>query len=76
MLTTINSQQKIVISKFNLQEINIENNFLLEEKDIKKLLIPIYNKNLLFLKNTEIEKSLMQNSFIDSFNIKKNILIL
>lgn len=48
MLTTINSQEKIVISKFNLQEINIENNFLLEEKDIKKLLIPIYNKNLLF----------------------------
>ena len=71
MLTTINSQEKIVISKFNLQEINIENNFLLEEKDIKKLLIPIYNKNLLFLKNTEIETLLMQNSFIDSFIIKK-----
>jgi cell division septal protein FtsQ len=71
MLTTINSQQKIVISKFNLQEINIENNFLLEEKDIKKLLTPIYNKNLLFLKNTEIETLLMQNSFIDSFIIKK-----
>ena len=36
LLTTITSQQKIVISTFNLKKINIENNFLLKEKDIKK----------------------------------------
>tara|TARA_B100001063_G_C16702754_1_gene523497 strand:- start:660 stop:1316 length:657 start_codon:yes stop_codon:yes gene_type:complete len=71
LLTTITSQQKIVISKFNLKKINIENNFLLKEKDIKKLLVPIYNKNLIFLENTEIKKILMQNDFIDSFKIKK-----
>ena len=39
---------KIVISKFNLQEIKIENNFLLHENDIKKMLHPIYDKNLFF----------------------------
>ena len=71
LLTTITSQQKIVISKFNLKKINIENNFLLKEKDIKNLLAPIYNKNLIFLENTEIKKILMQNNFIDSFKIKK-----
>lgn len=71
LLTTITSRQKIVISKFNLKKINIENNFLLKEKDLRKLLIPIYNKNLIFLNNKEIEKILVQNSFIDSFNIKK-----
>ena len=71
LLTTITSQQKIVISKFNLKEINIENNILTKKKDIKKLLFPIYNKNLIFLKNLEIEKALMQNSFIESFEIKK-----
>ena len=48
LLTTITSQQKIVISKFNLKEINIENNILTKKKDIKKLLFPIYNKNLIF----------------------------
>jgi cell division protein FtsQ len=71
LLTTITSQQKIVISKFNLKKINIENNFLLKEKDIKKSLVLIYNKNLIFLKNTEIKKILMQNNFIDGFKIKK-----
>tara|TARA_A100001015_G_C15000712_1_gene718357 strand:+ start:1049 stop:1705 length:657 start_codon:yes stop_codon:yes gene_type:complete len=71
LLTTINSQQKIAISKFNLKEIIIENNQLLKDKDIKNLLFPIYNKNLLFLKNTEVKRALMQNSFIESFDIKK-----
>jgi cell division septal protein FtsQ len=71
LLTTITTQQKIVISKFNLKKIDIENNFLLEDKDIKKLLASIYNKNLIFLKNTEVQTALMQNSFIESFNIKK-----
>ena len=73
LLTTITSQQKIIISKFNLKKINIENNFLLEDKDIENLLTPIYNKNLIFLNNIEIKKALMQNSFIESFKIKKEI---
>tara|TARA_X000000950_G_scaffold269627_1_gene348487 strand:+ start:101 stop:757 length:657 start_codon:yes stop_codon:yes gene_type:complete len=71
LLTTISSQQKFIISKFNLKTIIIQNNLLLEDKDIKNLLIPIYNKNLLFLDNIEVKKILMQNSFIDSFKIKK-----
>ena len=71
LLTTINPQQKIIISKFNLKTIIIENNSLLEDKDIKNLLLPIYDRNLVFLKNTEIKKALIQNSFIESFNIKK-----
>ena len=71
LLTTINPQQKIIISKFNLKTIIIENNSLLEDKDIKNLLLPIYDRNLIFLKNIEIKKALIQNSFIESFNIKK-----
>ena len=34
--------QKIEISKFNIKEIEIENNFILKENEIKKLLIPLY----------------------------------
>ena len=48
LFTTITSKQKIVISKFNLKEIIIYNNSLLKDEDLKKLLMPIYNKNLLF----------------------------
>ena len=47
------------------------NNFLLKEKDIKKLLVKIYNKDLLFLDNKEVESALLQNSLIESFIIKK-----
>ena len=70
-LTTITSKQTLEISKFKLKKIDIENNFLLNEEDIKKQLIPIYDKNLIFLRNSEVEKELVRNSFIDSFNIKK-----
>ena len=71
LLTTINSPQSFVISKFNLKTIVIENNLLLKDKDVKSLLIPFYNKNLIFLDNKEVKTALLQNSFIKSFNIKK-----
>ena len=71
LLSTISFQQKFFITKFNLKEIIIENNFLLKDKDLKNLLSPIYGKNLLLLKNIEVKKALMQNSFIESFEIKK-----
>ena len=71
LLTTITSQQKITVSKFNLKKIILENNFLIKEKDIKNSLLPIYDRNLVFLDYSEIEKVLMQNSFIESFKIKK-----
>tara|TARA_B100001248_G_scaffold255770_1_gene235915 strand:- start:921 stop:1577 length:657 start_codon:yes stop_codon:yes gene_type:complete len=71
LLTTITSQQKIIFSKFNLKQIIIENNFLIKDKEIKKLLVPIYNKNLILLKNKDVERALLQNSFIDSFKLKK-----
>ncbi len=71
LLTTIIFEPKIVISKFNVKKIIIENNSLLKEKDIKMLLSLIYGKNLIYLKNTDIQKALEKNDFIESFNVKK-----
>ena len=71
LFTTINSQQRFIISYFDLKTIEIENNLLLKDNDIKNLLISFYNKNLVLLKNDEVKKALMQNSLIESFNIKK-----
>ena len=48
LLTTITSQQKILISKLNLKTIKIDNNFLIKEQDIKKLLASIYGKTYFF----------------------------
>ena len=71
LFTTISTKQKIIISKFNLKEILVSNNFLVKDKDIKFLLTPIYNKNLIFLKNSEIKKLLLEENFIESFKLKK-----
>ncbi len=71
LLTTIISKPKISILNFNIKEIIIENNYLLKETAITSSLENIYNKNLIMLKDSEIEKILLQNSFIDSFSIKK-----
>ncbi len=71
LLTTISVQQKIVVSKLNLTKIDIKNNYLLKKENIEELLLPIYNKNLIFLKNKDIEELLKQNSLIESFKIRK-----
>ena len=71
LLTTFNSKQRFVTFQFDLKTIEIENNFLLKDKDIKNLLTSFYNKNLIFLDNNEVKKALMQNRIIESFNIKK-----
>ncbi len=71
LLTTVTFEPKIISSKFDVKKIIIENNSLLKEKDIKILLSPIYKKNLIFLKNTDIQKALERNNFIESFNVKK-----
>ena len=71
LFTTINSQQRFITSQFDLKTIEIENNLLLKDNDIKNLLITFYNKNLVFLNNNEVKKALMQNSLIESFIIKK-----
>ena len=71
LFTTITFEPKKLTSKFNVKKIIIENNSLLKEKDIKILLTPIYEKNIIFLKNIEIQKALEKNNFIESFNVKK-----
>ena len=70
LLSTITFPQKI-FSKFNLKEIIVENNLLIKDEEIKKLLVSIYNRNLIFLDYKEIENLLMQNTFIESYRIKK-----
>lgn len=71
LLSTITINEKLTISKFDLKEIKIENNLIIKEEDLKRSLKSIYNKNLIFLKNKEIEKLLIKNTLIDSFKIKK-----
>jgi len=71
LLTTYKPQKSSLKSRFNIQEIQIENNFILKDKAIKKDLISLYNTNLIFLNTSNIKKILIEKSFIESFEIKK-----
>ena len=64
--------QKLFLSnKFKIEEITIENNYILKDRTIKKKLIYLYDTNLFFLDNTEIKKTFEEIDFIESFEIKK-----
>ena len=71
LLTTFISQKKIIFSNFQLKKIRIDNNYLLKEKDIKKSLAKLYDKNLIFLKKKDLETVLIHNSLIESFQVRK-----
>jgi cell division protein FtsQ len=71
LFTTYKPQKLFLGTKFNIKEITIENNFILKDSEIKKILAPIYGKNLFFLKNSNLKKILKANDFIDSFKVKK-----
>ncbi len=71
LFSTFISQKKISINNFNVKEIKIYNNSILTENDIKKDLSFLYNTNIIFLKNSKIEKKLAEYSFIKRLEIKK-----
>lgn len=55
----------------NIKKIIIENNLILDKEIIKKKLNYLYNENLFFLKNSDIQKRLKDSTFIKSYFIKK-----
>tara|TARA_B100000767_G_C19559311_1_gene448372 strand:+ start:44 stop:700 length:657 start_codon:yes stop_codon:yes gene_type:complete len=71
LFSTYKPQKIFLSNKFNVEEIRIENNFILKDENIKKDIAYLYNVNLIFLKTLDIEEILKNNDFIDSFEIKK-----
>jgi cell division septal protein FtsQ len=71
LFTTYKPNKGFVIEKLHVTKIILENNNLLKEEEIKKILTPIYGKNIIFLNNSKIEKILMKNELIESFKLKK-----
>ena len=72
LLTTYKPEKLLSESIFNINEIKIENNFILKDEDIKKELIFLYKKNLFFLNYTSIKIILKNLDFIESFELKKS----
>jgi cell division septal protein FtsQ len=71
ILSTYKPQNLSLVTKFNIKKIIIENNFILKDEEIKKSLVSIYEKNLIFLRTSSIKNILQEESFIKSFEVKK-----
>ena len=71
LFSTFISQNKFTIKKFEIKEIKIENNNILEEQELIQIFSFLYNKNIIFLNSYELKKSIDQKSFIKKIQIKK-----
>ena len=72
LLSTYNIQGKFSLgSKYNIQEILIENCLILKPKNVKNKLSYLYKKNLFILNTKDIEVKLREIELVESFEIKK-----
>ena len=71
LLSTYKLQNLILIPIFKVEEVKIDNNYILKNIEIMKNLSFLYDSSLIFLKNSNIEEKLKKISFIESFKIKK-----
>ena len=73
VLLSTYSSKEIFKSKliFKVQEILVENNKYIETNEIKKELSFLFNSNLFLLKNKDISENLKDDTFIESFEIKR-----
>ena len=58
---------------FKIQHIEIRNNSLIDEHKITEKLTRIYEKNILFIKRSDIERPLKSIKFLKTIEVKKNI---
>ena len=72
LLTTYTPKFEFILnSNLYIQKIEIENNSIVESDKIKRKLSFLYKENLFFLNFEDIEKNLKNETFIESFSIKK-----
>ena len=71
LFSTFISQNKFTINKFEIKEIKIENNEILEDQELINIFSFLYGKNIIFLNAYELKKNIDQKSFIEKIEIKK-----
>ena len=71
LFSTFVSQNKVTINEFDIKEIKIENNEVLEDQELINIFSFLYSKNIIFLNSYDLKKNIDQNSFIEKIEIKK-----
>ena len=64
ILSTYKPEKLFLSSKFKIEQIEIENNSILKESDIKKNLAHLYDKNIFIIDTQNILNILKKNTFI------------
>ena len=75
-LSTYNAKNLDLISEkkptfFEIQNIEIINNFLIEKNEVEEKLSTIYNKNIFLVKRSDIEQPLKKIDFLEKIEVKK-----
>ena len=75
-LTTFNPLELNLVSKkndelFRIKNIEIQNNQLINKNEIKKKLQNIYEKNIFFIKQKDIENPIGKMDFLEKIEVKK-----
>ena len=71
LLSTFIPQKLSFINKFKIKKIEVENNSILKDQEIKNELAFLYNTNLIFLNTLNIQTTLKKQTFLKGFEIKK-----
>lgn len=75
-LSTYNPSEFNLILRTNntflkIQKIEVVNNFLIQDSEIKEKLSKIYNRNIFFIKRKDIEDPLKEINFLQKVEVKK-----
>lgn len=71
LFSTYKPQKLFFNSEFIIKEITIENNLILKKNNIKNKLSFLYDKNLIFLKTSDLTDVIKKIDLLESFEIKK-----
>ncbi len=58
LFSTFITQQKIIINKFRIQDIKIENNKIITEQELIKDISFLYGKNIIFLNSINLKNKI------------------
>ena len=56
---------------FKIKNIEIQNNYIIDEKEIARRLEDLYGKNILFIKKNDIKNPIKKIDFLDKIEVKK-----
>ena len=58
LFSTFVSQNKVTINEFDIKEIKIENNEVLEDQELINIFSFLYSKNIIFLNSYDLKKNI------------------